>query len=237
MLGDSDGEIEGLIDGLKEGLRDAEGDTLGLIEGDIEGTPRDIALLIKETESKAGISIGQEYTAEIMGSALGKRFFKEGLMALLIAFVLMSIVVFASFRVFVPCMAVILAAFSDMAITIAVVDLMGMKIGTAGIATFLMLIGYSVDTDVLLSTRVLKRHEGTVEDRVVSSMKTGMLMTVTALAAAFSALLITQSEVIRQIMTILIIGLLADIINTWIQNVGMLLLYLERKSKKNEAKA
>ena len=64
-------------------------------------------------------------------------------------------------------------------------------------------------------------------------MKTGLTMTVTTLVAMTVALTITQSEVIRQIMIILLIGLVVDLINTWIQNVGLLRLYLERKAKKS----
>jgi len=57
-------------------------------------------------------------------------------------------------------------------------------------------------------------------------------MNVTTLAAVGISLLFTSSEVITQIMTILLIGLLADIINTWIQNVAILRLYLEWQEKK-----
>ena len=69
-------------------------------------------------------------------------------------------------------------------------------------------------------------------DRIVSSIKTGMTMTLTAIISTLVALLVTQSEVIRQIMLILLIGLIADIFNTWIQNVGLLRIYIERKAKK-----
>ena len=54
----------------------------------------------------------------------------------------------------------------------------------------------------------------------------------TAIVAVGVAMLVTQSEVIKEIMLILLIGLLADIINTWIQNVGLLRIYLERKERK-----
>jgi len=131
----------------------------------------------------------------------------------------------------VPSLAVILAAFSDIVVTVAVVNLLGIKLGTAGIAAFLMLIGYSVDTDILLTTRVLKRKEGTEFERILSSVSTGMTMTLTAITAVAVAIIFTQNDTIRQIMTILLIGLLADIINTWIQNVGILRFYLERKSR------
>ena len=107
-----------------------------------------------------------------------------------------------------------------------------MKISAAGIAALLMLIGYSVDTDILLSTRVLKRKEETEMERIYGSIKTGMMMLATAIVAALTALLVTKSEVIRQIMIILLVGLVIDAINTWIQNVGILRIYLERKARK-----
>jgi len=174
----------------------------------------------------------KDYSVEITGPSLGRSFFIQLLTAAGIAFLLMSIVVFISFRTLVPSLAVILAAFSDILFALAMVNVLDIKIGAGGIAAFLMLIGYSVDTDILLSTRVLKRTEGTVFERIIEAYKTGITMTITAIAAVLIGLLFTQSEVIRQIMLILLMGLLADIPNTWIQNVGILRLYIERKEKK-----
>jgi len=96
-----------------------------------------------------------------------------------------------------------------------------------------MLIGYSVDTDILLSTKVLKSKIGTVMDRIYSAMSTGLTMNITTMIAITIAMVFTTSEVIRQIMTILLIGLFVDIINTWIQNVGILRWYLEKKKMHN----
>lgn len=169
------------------------------------------------------------YTVEIIGPSLGQSFLQQTVIALIIAFVLMAIVVFLVFRTFIPSMAVVLAALSDIIVTLAVVSLLEIKLSTAGIAAFLMLIGYSVDTDILLSTRVLKRDEGTVYERLIGAMKTGVLMNSTTLAAIVAALLITQSEIISQIMIILLIGLIVDVINTWIQNAGILRWYAEER--------
>ncbi|MBD3209192.1 protein translocase subunit SecF [Candidatus Woesearchaeota archaeon] len=132
----------------------------------------------------------------------------------------------------VPSVAVILAAFSDIVVTLAVTNLIGMKISTAGIAAFLMLIGYSVDTDILLSTRILKRTKGTVYDRLVNAAKTGLTMNFTTLAAILIALVVAESPIINQIMTILLIGLVADMINTWLQNAGILRWHLERQERR-----
>ncbi|MFP4118989.1 MAG: protein translocase subunit SecF [Candidatus Woesearchaeota archaeon] len=167
------------------------------------------------------------------GSSLGQSFFNQVLVALLVAFVLMGIVVFIKFKVPVPSFAVILAAFSDIVVTLAVVNLLGMKLSTAGIAAFLMLIGYSVDTDILLSTRVLKRTSGTVYQRVISALKTGVTMNLTTLVAITVALVVSKSSTITEIMTILFIGLIVDMINTWIQNAGILRWYAEKQLQKS----
>jgi len=175
---------------------------------------------------------GINKNVQTTGSTLGSTFFKQIMKAILIAFILMGIVVFIQFRVIVPSFAVVLAALSDIIVTLAITNILGIKLSTAGIAAFLMLIGYSVDTDVLLSTRVLKGKNGTVYDRIMSSMKTGLVMNVTTLAAVGVALLVSQSAVINQIMTILFIGLIVDMINTWIQNAGILRYYTEKMEAK-----
>lgn len=215
-------------------LKRAGSDTGIIIDSDIDGTEKaKIDSLLEKIKEKLNIKLEEgDYTAEFLHSSLGASFFRETFRALLIAFLFMGIVVFLYFRVPTPSIAVILAALSDIIITLAIVNLIGIKISTAGIAAFLMLIGYSVDTDILLSTRLLKRKEGSEMDRIIGALKTGLTMTLTTVVAVTVALIFTESEVIHQIMTILLIGLMVDLINTWIQNVGILRLYLERKHKK-----
>jgi len=143
----------------------------------------------------------------------------------------MGIIVFILFRTFVPSVAVIISAFADIIMTLVVVDLFGIKMSSAGIVAFLMLIGYSVDTDILLTTRLLKRSEGSLNQRIHGAFKTGMTMTLTSLMAVLVALLIVQSFsiVLTQIFTILSIGLIFDMFNTWITNVSILKWYMETK--------
>ncbi|MBS3076404.1 preprotein translocase subunit SecF, partial [Candidatus Pacearchaeota archaeon] len=136
----------------------------------------------------------------------------------------MGIVVFIMFRSFVPSAAVILSAFADILMTLTLVNLLGIKMSSAGIVAFLMLIGYSVDTDILLTTRVLKRNEGSLNERIYNSFKTGTTMTLTSLLAITFALIVVKSFslILAQIFTILVIGLVFDIFNTWITNVSIL---------------
>jgi len=67
-------------------------------------------------------------------------------------------------------------------------------------------------------------------DRIMSSFKTGMTMVATTVTAATIAFLFSESETIRQIMLIIIIGMVADVFNTWITNTAILKWYVERKA-------
>lgn len=131
----------------------------------------------------------------------------------------------------IPSFAVILSAFADIIMTIAVVDILGLKLSLAGIIAFLMLIGYSVDTDILLTSRLLRKKEGTVNERTWGAFKTGITMTLTAIAAAVVSLIIIYdfSDTLRQIFTIISIGLFFDIFNTWLTNASLLRWYMEAK--------
>ncbi|MEW5896159.1 MAG: MMPL family transporter [Nanoarchaeota archaeon] len=189
------------------------------------------AIIQKESLTK------EDYSVEVMGSSLGQSFFKQTITAIIAAFLLMAIVVLIYFRKVVPAFAVVLCAFSDITVSLAIFNLTGIKLSTAGVAAFLMLVGYSVDTDMVLSTRMLRRKEGPVMERVYSSIKTGLTMTTTTLVAVIVALIFVQSEVIKQIMLILLIGLLVDVVMTYIQNVGVIRLYLDRVEKKGKIQA
>lgn len=172
-------------------------------------------------------------SVEFTGSTLGGGFYNQLRIAVIISFILMSIVVFIVFRTFVPSFTVIYCAFVDILMTLAVVDISGIKVSSAGVVAFLMLIGYSVDSDILLTTRVLRRKDDSINSAVSSAFKTGLTMTLTALAAVVVSLLITRdlSSILSQIFTILTIGLLFDIFNTWITNASIIKWYAESKLK------
>lgn len=135
----------------------------------------------------------------------------------------------------IPSFAVIISAFLDIFMTLVFVNLLGIETSTAGIVAFLMLIGYSVDTDIMMTNRLLKRNEGTVNDRMNWAFKTGLTMTLSSLLAMTIALIIVQpfSIVLTQIFTILVIGLSFDILNTWITNASILKWYIRSEEKKN----
>jgi preprotein translocase subunit SecF len=174
------------------------------------------------------------YSAEVMGSSLGQSFYRQTIIAVLFAFLFMAIVVFITFRTPLPSLFVILAAASEILSTLAVIDLLGVKLSTAGVAALLMIIGYSSDTNILLTAKVLKHKGSTAFERTITTMRTGVLMTLTAFAATMVGYFVTQSDIVKQIMLIISIGLLFDLVYTWLQNAGILRWYFERKHKHQE---
>jgi len=169
------------------------------------------------------------YTIEEMSSSLSASFWASTIKALALAFIFMAVVVIAYFREWLPSAAIVFCALSDIIITLAIMNLTGIKLSTGGVAALLMLIGYSVDSDILLTTKVLKRREGTLSQRVHSALKTGLTMQLTTLSALITLWAVAPPGMLKQIALILICGLTVDLINTWMQNVGLLRWYAEVK--------
>lgn len=183
--------------------------------------------LMLERLKSIGIDI-KDYSTATMGPALSESFWLQAQIAIIFAFVMMGIVVFAVFRIPVPSGMVILCAVFDIVETIAFMQVFGIQLSLAGLAAILMLIGYSVDTDVLLNSRML-RNPGENTEKAKGAIKTGLTMTATTIGALAALLLSGLSPVLSQIAAILLIGMLLDIPNTWIQNYGLLRWYMERK--------
>jgi len=197
-----------------------------IVEGEVKSKELKEAL-----EGKLGFKLTDlNSSIEETAPSFGKSFYSQLLSAILIAFVLMAIVVFLVFRNLVPSLAVILSAIFDLVVTVAILNLIGVKISTAGIAALLLVLGYSIDTDLLLTTRLLKRKEGSLKERILGSIKTGLTMTVTTVVALTIGYFVSSSMVLKQMFLIIIIALLVDVISTWIMNTGILRWYLSRKN-------
>lgn len=179
------------------------------------------------------IKLNQDnFSVEVTGASLGKAFSSQTINALIVAFILMAIVVFITFRVFVPSIAVIFAAIFDILISMGGMNILGIKLSIPTAAALLLLIGYSVDTDILLTTRILKRKSlGNLDHRIFDSIKTGTTMTFAALAALGIGYFVTNSFIMKSMFLVIIMGLVADLFSTWLVNVYILKLYAERSEK------
>ena len=100
-----------------------------------------------------------------IGARFGEASLQGLVSALIFALILMGVVVFITFRKIIPSLAVVLSAILDLVGTLAVISILEFKLSTAGIAAFLMVVGYSIDTDILLTTRLLRDTQGTIFER------------------------------------------------------------------------
>ncbi len=171
-----------------------------------------------------GLEVDGSPSVQSVGPALGSSFWKQAQLSILFGFIFMGATIYAIYRSVVPSMAIMLGGFSNMVETIAVMNILGMEMSLAGIAALLMLIGYSVDTNVVLTTRLLKREFGSEDfgKTLGGSVVTGLTMSFTAIAALLAMVLFSPASVITQIASILIIGLVFDVPNTWLQNASIL---------------
>jgi preprotein translocase subunit SecF len=163
-----------------------------------------------------------------IGETFGKTLQSQAVLAMIFSFIGMAIVVFVSFRTFVPSVAVVLSAFADMAMTAAAMNVVGLTLSLGTVAALLMLIGYSVDSDILLTNRVLKR-QGKLNDKLAGAFHTGIIMTTTTLAAVAAMFIVSwfgSVQILTEISAVLLIGLVFDVMNTWLTNVGILKWYV-----------
>jgi preprotein translocase subunit SecF len=162
-----------------------------------------------------------------IGESFGKTLQYQAVIALIFSFIGMAVVIFLAFRTFVPAVAVILSAFADMVMTAAAMNIIGIPLSLGTVAALLMLIGYSVDSDILLTNRVLKR-QGKLNEKFAGAFRTGITMTTTTLAATVALFLVSwlgSVQILMEISAVLLIGLVFDILNTWLTNAGILKWY------------
>jgi len=168
-----------------------------------------------------------------VGALLSDAAMEQIVYALLFAFVFMAITVFYVFRDLVPSLAIILSAVCNLSIAVGSMSLFGIPLSVASVGALLMLIGYGVDTDILLTTRLLKRTDGDLDDRAEGACKTGVTLTISALASMIVLfivvkLFIPSAQVLEDISAVLIMGLLSDLLSTWLMNLGILKWHMER---------
>lgn len=194
-----------------------------------------------ELESILKYTLNGEYDVRIdkknfnlreVGPTLGQTFREQGKKAILLSFILMALVVFFAFRVFVPSVAVLQAAVCDVLIAVSCMSLFNIPLDSASLGALLMLIGYSVDTYILLTVRLLKEKAVDVDEGIDKAMKTGIMMTATTVGAMIVTIIVTtyviQIPTLNSIASVLVFGLIADVFSTWWTNAGMLKWYLNR---------
>jgi preprotein translocase subunit SecF len=223
-------QLEEVLKQYDASVRTAKGlsDYSVFIEFDASINPDDVL----KTLADSGYTFEKnEYSIQSVEPVLGQSFFTQAMLALVFSFIFMAITTFIIFKKPILSLRIIFSAFADMAGTFALSQILGIKLSLATFAAMLLIIGYSADDDIMLTTRVTK-GSGEIKDRINGARKTAFTMFGTAIVALFALFVITESVVIDQIASIMLIGMMFDLVNTWMFNAPVLRWYMEKKVMK-----
>jgi preprotein translocase subunit SecF len=165
----------------------------------------------------------------VRGSAITTIFRNQAIEAIIGAFIGMTIVLFIAFRHSTAVGVMVLCVAFDALGALGGMALFQVPLSFGSVAALLMIIGYSVDTDIILTNHMLKRVGGDVRERAANGMITGVMTQGTTVVALITIDVLTSAPLLFELATVLIFGIIADTFNTWFLNVGVLLRNIEKK--------
>ncbi len=189
-------------------------------------------LLVKSMFSSKFDIPENSITVESRGATITSIYSEQAVKAMIGAFVAMGIIIFIAFRRRITIGAILLAVGLDLLGVFGCMALFRVELSLASIAGMLMLIGYTVDTNILLTTRVLKRVGGEPKEQVVDAMHTGLMMSGSTLIPLFALNLLTTAPQLYELTAVLIFGIIIDIFNTWFLNAAIIIRHAERQRRK-----
>ena len=154
--------------------------------------------------------------------AMAASFWAQVQRAFVWAFALMSLLIFFYFRNVRASVSLIFPTMLNMFVSIGLMSFFGVSLSLATFAAIMMLLGYGIDSNIVLANNVLKKHEGTVDERIANARRTGFTMVGTTFAALGAMYFFSTSPVLQSISLVLMLGLVADLVNTWVLNVYLL---------------
>jgi len=176
----------------------------------------------------------ESISVQTVSPVLSTHFIDKALNVVTLSAFLSVILVFLFFRTFVPSLAVLMGAVADITIALGAMGLFGIPLTLQSFAALLMLIGFSLDTDILLTTRMLKR-KGDLRENAYDAMKTGLTMSIMAMVAfgtLFVLSVMTHISTYYEISAVALAGLVGDMFATWGIN-GVVVLYYAEKWRKS----
>ncbi|MBS3067358.1 hypothetical protein J4450_01535 [Candidatus Micrarchaeota archaeon] len=189
-----------------------------------------IAKPIEKTVKYSSISV------QSVSPALSIRFIDKAKNVVILSAILSTIFVFLFFRKLIPAAAVIIGSASDVTIALGAMGLFGIPFTLPSFAALLMLVGFSLDTDVLLTKRMLDRP-GNNREKAWGALKTGATMSIAAIIAFAVLFLIANATRITtyfDISAVALAGLVGDLFATWGINAVLILWYMERKEHESK---
>ena len=157
------------------------------------------------------------YNLEEISPLLGKNFLKNLFITLLISFLFIAIVLKLVYKKWQIALSAIRALFFNIYITLAISTIF-IPLSIITLPAYLMIIGYGIDTNINLINHFLKERKLGKLERYQLAFSTGITIILTTLTVLIVGIFISNNLVFKNIFFVLTIGLLVDLIDTWILN-------------------
>lgn len=197
---------------------------------------KSVKSFIKKELPKYDISGNPNITIDSMGSTITDIYKDQARNAAIAALVAMAIILFISLRKYPVVGSILLVIGLDFLGILGGMTLLGIELTRASMAGILLIFGYAVNTNILLSTNIIKRRGGTDRERAGKAMSTGIKMSSTSAAAMVVLNLVAQAPELKQISAVLVIGILVDMVNTWLLNSGLIVHQQKTEEEKYHAR-
>lgn len=173
--------------------------------------------------------LGAAYDIRTVGPSLSESFMDGAKKAIIFSFVAMGLILAFIFKQRIVAFTIVLSGILNVSEAAAYMTLFGVKLAPHTIGALLMLMGWSVNSEVLFDTKIFKEAEGDPKRRATTAMKTAMTMTLAASVSLLALYFVSASSLVKDIVLVLLLGTIFDTINTWFQSLAMVLWYVEGK--------
>lgn len=224
---DPQSELDSIFESQQDGISSVPGTNEYIVTFPSETiSPEEVESIVNENSELSLNEISQ------ISPLLGTSAQQTALMGLLISFLLMSTFVFILFKSIAPSLIVILSAVGNISVAVAAMNVVGIPLTMGTVGAILMLIGYSIDSDILMNNYVLNETKVSFNESIHEAMRTGITMSVTSLSAMIMMTIVAtifSIELLAHMGFVLSVGLATDMIITYMMNVGILRYYMRKK--------
>jgi len=186
----------------------------------------EILKLIKNSEIEI-----KEHSIQYVGPELGAAFFTQVFYLLTIAYILIFAANYFIYRKLIIAITIILSSIADIIYIVGATTLLNIPISFAGFTSLLLVIAYTIDTNILLSTKILSEKLEEFYSVYKKTLITGATVSSGLILSMIIVLLFSNSKLLNNIAIILLIGQIAELINTYLLNAGLIEVILVGKKR------
>jgi len=165
-------------------------------------------LLIQELNA-IGIS-EKEISIQMFSSYVGGIIFNQLSLLLIISTLIISLLIWVRFREKRSVIGIISVILWDMFITLALINLVKLRVGPVGLVTLIGILGFAIDNNIVLSTNVYQERDLSFDDRIKMSLKVGLLMELFVVLVVIPLYLLIDLPIIKEFSLIWLFIVLAD---------------------------